>query len=614
MTLPKRLVSLLLIYCFVITVAPHTRAADPSSSKPSATEESTKSRSAFSRVYDFLSTVFSSGSKPASDDEESDKEAGLRFHLSEAPGQPEARSVNKVAAATVLSDAETEEILRRLPSIKTEPTDEATFALREKSPPPPRTGATIMQSFPAPNEIAPPDQKATGPLEVVRYSPEGDVPIAPNLSVTFSQPMVAVTSQEEVAENVPVKLSPQPPGKWHWIGTKTLLFEPEVRFPMATQYSVTVPAGVKSAYGGAIANAKTWTFTTPPPTVKNFYPTRASVQRRDVLMFAEFDQRIDPGAVLRNIRVEAGNDRIPARLATPEEIEKDKEVRQLAPHAEKDRWLAFWAIDTSGKTENVLPGGANIDVSILAGTPSAEGPLVTKEAQNFPFMTFGPLRVTKAQCGNVNTRVCTPYDQWQIEFSNQLKADGFEESQVRVEPAIERMKASVSWNGLTIEGTRKPSTTYRVTLDKSLHDQFDQTLGKDETVEFKVGPMQPRIALSGQGLVVLDPAGPRQLSLYSVNYQTVRVSLYAVEPEDWIKFQVYRQLHYRGPTQVIARNATLPGRLVFSKQIDLKQVSNEMIETTIDLTPALNDGFGQAIVAVESITPASDNYHSPLLA
>ena len=106
MTLPKRLVSLLLIYCFVITVAPHPRADLPSSSKPvSAAEESRDGRSAFSRAYDFLSSVFSSKRKAASDGEESDEE-GLRFRLSEAPEQPEARPANKVADATTLSDTE----------------------------------------------------------------------------------------------------------------------------------------------------------------------------------------------------------------------------------------------------------------------------------------------------------------------------------------------------------------------------------------------------------------------------------------------------------------------------------------------------------------------------
>jgi hypothetical protein len=38
--------------------------------------------------------------------------------------------------------------------------------------------------------------------------PEGDVPLAPQLSVTFSQPMVAVTSVDDLAaQDVPVKLN-----------------------------------------------------------------------------------------------------------------------------------------------------------------------------------------------------------------------------------------------------------------------------------------------------------------------------------------------------------------------------------------------------------------------
>src|SRR5438309_8122571 len=42
-----------------------------------------------------------------------------------------------------------------------------------------RTGVTILQPFPAAGDVAAPNQTAGGPLEVVRYSPEGDVPIAP---------------------------------------------------------------------------------------------------------------------------------------------------------------------------------------------------------------------------------------------------------------------------------------------------------------------------------------------------------------------------------------------------------------------------------------------------
>jgi hypothetical protein len=39
-----------------------------------------------------------------------------------------------------------------------------------------------------------------------------------------------------------------------------------------------------------------------------------------------------------------------------------------------------------------------------------------------------------------------------------------------------------------------------------------------------------------------------------------------------------------------------------------------MVETQIDLTPALKDGLGQVIVVVDSITPVNDIYHTPLFA
>ena len=570
MTLPKKCVSLLLIYCFVIAVAPHRSLS----------------------VY--------AGNTPVVPDEGE----GLRFRLSEGTEQPEVRPATNLAPATKLSNAETEAVLRRLPPIKSETSDETDFALRGQSLPPPRTGVTVMQPFPAANELASPDSTSAGTLEVVRYSPEGDVPITPNLSVTFSQPMVAITSQEEAAKYVPVKLTPEPHGKWRWIGTKTLLFEPDVRFPMATQYSVSVPAGTKSATGGTLNNEKSWTFTTPAPIVKTTYPEHTVPQPLDTLMFVELDQRIDPLAVLKTIKVTAGNAPIPLRLATDAEIEADPKVKELVKKAEKDRWLVFRAIDA-------LPGNSYSTVTVGPETPSLEGPRTTSAKQEFNFYTYGPLRITKSECGYIS--VCRPHDWWRIEFNNPIDVNAFQESQVVIQPAMEGVKPVITGNVLHFYGIKKPDTSFKLTLHQSLKDVFGQTLGKDVALEFKVGPADPLISLSGGGFVVLDPDGPRQLSLYTVNYRTVKINLYAVEPSDWLSFQVYRQLRYRRPNDVVGKKATLPGRLVYSKQVELKNSPNEMIGTAIDVAPAFKNGFGQALVAVESITPVSDRYHNPLL-
>ena len=123
--------------------------------------------------------------------------------------------------------------------------------------------------------------------------PEGKVPLARDLSVTFSQPMVAVTSQSDAAGVTPVKLTPTPKGNWRWIGTRTILFDPTVRFPQATTYQVEVPAGTKSANGGALKTATKFTFETPPPTLVPSYPNAGTPQRLDAPMFLVFDQKID---------------------------------------------------------------------------------------------------------------------------------------------------------------------------------------------------------------------------------------------------------------------------------------------------------------------------------
>ena len=42
-----------------------------------------------------------------------------------------------------------------------------------------------------------------------------------------------------------VWVNPEPPGEWRWVGSRTLLFEPVGRFPMATDYKVEAPAGTE---------------------------------------------------------------------------------------------------------------------------------------------------------------------------------------------------------------------------------------------------------------------------------------------------------------------------------------------------------------------------------
>jgi hypothetical protein len=238
---------------------------------------------------------------------------GIGVELSDGQPQPQAAEVLPATSGETISAEEIESILSRLPALTLDPDQQTEFNLPQEILPPPRPGNTIQESFP-PLETEPtPGAVDSGPLQVLRFAPEGEIPIAPFVSVTFNQPMVPLGTLGDLSElDVPVKIEPSLPGTWRWLGTKTLTFEYDSelidRLPKATEYRATVPAGTKSATGGTLAEAVSWTFKTPPPKIVTTYPNEYdSPQPLEPLFFILFDQRIEPAAVLKTIQVTAGS-------------------------------------------------------------------------------------------------------------------------------------------------------------------------------------------------------------------------------------------------------------------------------------------------------------------
>ena len=323
------------------------------------------------------------------------KDQIVSISLSEGQAQPQEVTSVPVQEGEPLSEEEINAILQRLPGFEPEAGDQTDFNLAKDPIPPPLTGETIDETFPPPEQPVQPDQAASGPLEVLRYAPEGEIPIAPFVNITFNQPMVPLATLEDLSmEEVPARLEPSLPGTWRWLGTKTLTFEYDStlidRLPMATEYTVTIPAGTTSAAGGVLAEEISWNFSTPPPVVKTTYPYDVP-QPLEPLFFVAFDQRISPEAVLKTITVQAGGKSVDLLLATEEDIIADKQVSKLVKNTPESRWLVF-------KTREPLPADTAIQVKIGPDTPSAEGPLLTSEAQTYAFRTYAPLRIEDHGC------------------------------------------------------------------------------------------------------------------------------------------------------------------------------------------------------------------------
>ena len=511
---------------------------------------------------------------------------GLLFRLSEGKA-PGSEKPAPPAPAEKISDADAERLLARLPLPKSQPGDTVDFALRESSLPPPRAGATAKTDFPpAPSVLTPPSVE-NGPLMVRRMSPEGDVPVAERVSVTFSQPMVPVTSQEEAAAQVPVTLSPAfPGGRWRWLGTQTLIFDAGQgrRLPQATEYTLTVPAGTKSQSGSALASESKLVFRTPAVRLLQSFPDDGQPQTRSPLIRLAFDQSIDEKAVLETVHLKAGGKEFGVRLATAAEVVSSPE-RFWGSDIPRERTLALKPVEP-------LPGETSFSVEVGPGTPSAEGPRKTDAPQSFGFSTYGPLRTTGNKCGYSPDEVCRPETVWHIDFNNSLDAESFDPAWVSIEPKAPGVEATVSGNTLYFQGLKKGRTTYRVTVSGKLKDTFGQALGKDVTAQFIVKDSLPYVRCDAPQFFVADPAGGASVPFKSVNVPYVKLKVYSVSQSDW---PVWLKWQNGGP-----RRGNPPGKLVSDKSLDVKERADEWVDSELKLGEFLHGGIGNLIVVWES--------------
>lgn len=512
----------------------------------------------------------------------------LTFSLSEGTEGAEEYVASTYVPGDPLSDEDLVALLDRLPALVQGADDTTDFNLPDEVIPPPRPGETLEEPFPF-EEGAPVTDVEYGDLEVLRYSPEGEIPIAPFVNITFNQPMVPLGTLSQLSEmDVPVQVSPPIPGTWRWLGTKTLNFQADSelvdRLPMATEYEVFIPAGTESAVGGTLAESVTFTFNTPAVRMQNYYPY-GDPQPLEPIFFISFDQRIDPEAVLAHLTVTADGQKVDVKLASEDEIAEDEHVSNYVENAQEGRWLVFRAYEP-------LPADAEIYVTLEAGTPSAEGPLLTTSSQSYYFQTYAPLKLIDSRCGWYDE--CRPLMPFTLEFNNPIDQDVFDEGMLEISPELLGATVNIYGNTVQISGMTEGRTTYKVMVSGEIQDIFGQTLGRDEQVRFKVGSAEPFLVGPDQRFITLDPSdGTPSISYYVMNYKKLDVQIYAVQPDDWVQY-----LQYLNEYQWTDEPIELPGKLLVDETRNVDTKNNVLTEINLDLSEYMDGDFGHFIVMV----------------
>lgn len=538
------------------------------------------------------STATESGEFIAGDDTPD----GLSTTIIEASAVDAPPEGARLVEGKALNDAAIQAIYARLEALPAPLASHVEFALRSTSQPAPRVGDTIEHAFPPDATLPTPTSTETNDFNVLRFSPEGDVDIAPNVSVTFSTSVVPLTGQQDASKTAPATIAPSVNGAWRWVGTQTALFDPEdARFPMSSDFTVTPDASLKSANGQSLEGATAWTFTTPTVRIEESYP-RGQGHKLSPLVFLRFNQDVNKDEILKFIEIRAGSTPVAFEVATLAEIQNDEDVKRHVARAPDARWIAV-------RPAKALPAATKITVALKKNAPSAEGPRTTPSEQTTNFRTYDAFAVQSQSCDSAYP--CQPNGRWYISFNNPIDVGAFEQSQVSISPPVEGLDVTAHHGSLQLRGRFKARTTYTVTLDASLKDAHGQTLAKDTDLEFHIGEAPKQLGSSSGVITTLDPALKGRFPFYSTNYKEFRVRAWKVEPKEWSDYLEFLHLRQQQRYQELQAGEKpaeqqIPGKQIFDEVIEANYRPDEMSETLVDLARALNnDGHGHVLVWVQ---------------
>jgi hypothetical protein len=450
----------------------------------------------------------------------------------------------------------------------------------------------------------PPDRGSGGPaalppssepLRVVAVTPTGETELAPDVTVVFSRPMVALgTDGEPIAGTPPARLEPQPPGAWRWLDVRTLRFEPAAgRMPGATAFTVRVLGDVRSRDGERLEAQVEHGFRTAGVRALGGYPNDILTDL-DPTILLTFDQRVDPEAVLASARVEAGAATHELRVIPLSDLQAiDTALAETARQAPEGTWVAFRPLAP-------LPAGVEATLRLGPDLTSLEGPLPAGRAQEMRFRVRGDLELLSVPCQDP-ANPCRPHGRLRLEFSNPLDPAQDIEDLVRVEPAIGDPGLAVRGGILWVTGEFQPRTSYHVQIDARVRDMFGLRLGDVQERDVHFGTPYPFVRIPGDGFAHLDPTGEGRIDLSVRSVGAVSAHVYRVGPEDW------RAVHDSLSLAARRRQPWRPAREPLRRRtLEAGDAAHGFARLPLDLSDEIEMGADQLLVIVEGLPPAGE--------
>ena len=425
-----------------------------------------------------------------------------------------------------------------VPPLVQQPGDVAEDLVPEPGPAKPeQVGEVVELPFPPPISVEPPtgtSDAPEGPLEVLRYGPDGDQTLVEAIRVSFNHPMVPLASIEALRQQpAPLSIEPAVDGEFRWLGTRTVAFYPTGRMPFSTDYTVTIPAGTASTLGTELDDAVRWTVSTPRLAFDRTSPGDGQTHvGLDQPLILRFNQAVDAAKIAEAVTLKAGGSSVALELIPSDRWAAEKIETRVRPWVEGDD--ADWqrARVVVLKPKAALAANKSYALVVPAGV-YGEGPAKSGKLE-LEFRTYPPLTLSAHRC---DPAPCSASGGILIDASNQIR-DGRVAQMVHVSPEVEGLQAHPSWNGIALTGKFVGETTYTVTVDAGVQDIYTQTLAKPFTTKVALGPLDPELRVFPEArhpgiieakaghTIELRVAGLRELEIYGASFNSAELTDY----------------------------------------------------------------------------------------
>lgn len=327
-----------------------------------------------------------------------------------------------------------------------------------------------------------------GALQVSQVIPAdgtGDASAEGVITVLFNRPVVPlVTTGQQADLPQPLTFNPPVEGRGEWTSTSIYRFIPTTPLNGATNYAVTVAAGLEDVTGARLESDFAWRFTTAAPEVVRIQigPEESrpdgSLPRPTDAITITFNMPMDRASTQAAITVRG--DGTPAANLQYRWLDGDRAVSLTA--------VPLLDLDT------------DYEVVVSTSAQAAASPANLREEATKAFQTVPFPAILFTEPGDGATA-----EQWQrgfnIIFAAPMDPETLE-GRIRIEPEPRRMNYYFNeWQGFSmqVDFPLERNTTYRVTIPGDAADPYGNTLGQDYTFQFNTPPAAPIAAFNLPG-------------------------------------------------------------------------------------------------------------------